>query len=396
MMARNEKVTDQVDDKTKIFELVEELTTSGKSKLDEKPMKSLKCLCKKSHDNLSGVYRIIFNQMEKDHSEIRLSCFQMINELFVRSHAFREMVLADFDYLLELCVETNDEKKLPPPKSASKVLKSTALSNIESWHQKFGKHYKKLEIGYDYLKRVKHVDFAGVRSRTLLERQQQESLEARQRDIEKRAIEKVQSELKENGLDIESSVIQGNSCLNLVLPRPCDLYPESESSEGTIGINVIDSPSGVTSILKKSETDTFGKYHGIPTKDYKLTISIPLGRTIVVETDDNRDILANLHDIMNEIRNKFIPMVNGWINILTKCSTANDGLEKCMQFKHSLKELTEKYSEIEIEHQLIPNSCKQSMSKDNSGNGGGGGGQDDDDEEEEDTEIFEDVPENEG
>ena len=229
MATRSEQSESQKDDKTQLYELVEELTTSGESNLNEKLMKKLKNLCKRSDDNLNDVHRIVLNQMEKEHAEIRLSCFQIINELFLRSHGFRQMILADFHNLLELCVETNDERKLPPPKNVARTLKSTALSDIESWHQKFGKHYKKLEIGYDFLKRVKQIDFAGVRSRTLLERQRQESLEARQRDLEKRAVEKVRNEIKENGIDIESATKQGNSCLNLVLPRPCDFYPEENS-----------------------------------------------------------------------------------------------------------------------------------------------------------------------
>ena len=382
----------QIDDKSKLYELVEELTTTGESKLDEKSMKSLKSLCKKSDENLTNVYHIIFNQMEKDHAEIRLSCFQIIDELFLRSHAFRQMILNDFHSLLELCVETNDERKLPPPKSAAKVLKSTALSNIENWNQKFGKHYKKLEIGYDFLKRVKRIDFAGMRSSTLLERQRQKSLETRQRDLEKRTIEKIKQEMQESCMDIESTILQGNSCLHLVLPRPCDLYTDenSELRDEASQDTKFDSVRGETTAsssnldnLEEPNTHIIGKYHGIPTKDYKITIKISLGKTVVVESDDNKDILANLHDLMNEIRNKFVPMVNRWINILTKCNNVNDELAKCMRFKDSLKELTEKYNDIQIDrHKSTSGGSKDNDEDNNNGD--------------DDTDMFEDVPEAEG
>lgn len=396
MAARNQSPAVVKDDKDRLYELIEKLSTSGESKLDEKTMKDLKALCKKSDENLGLVYRMLLNQMEKEHAEIRLSCFQMINELFLRSHKFRLMVLGEFHCILELCVETNDDKKLPLPRNVAKVLKSTALSEIENWYQKFGSHYKKLELGYDFLKRVKKVDFAGMRSRTLLEQQRQESLEAREKELEKRAIEKVEKEMRENCLDIESTVTQGNSCLNLVLPRPCDLYgdekPDKLQEQGTCD-SIVCHRSEITSKgnaqLQDCETNTgleSGKYHGIPTQNYKLTITIPLGKTYVNETEDNKDLLANLHDLMNEIASRYIPMVNKWINILTKCNNVNDKLEKCLQLRDKLKESTEKYKEIEVVPQSLPGSSKATDKDHSKGN-------DNSHQESDSDEEFEDVPE---
>ena len=47
-------------------------------------------------------YELLMSQMTVDHSEVRLSTFQMIDELFQRSHAFRELLLQDFQTFLEL------------------------------------------------------------------------------------------------------------------------------------------------------------------------------------------------------------------------------------------------------------------------------------------------------
>ena len=109
-----------------------------------------------------------------------------------------------------------------------------------------------------------------------------------------------------------------------------------------------------------------------------------------METDDNKDILANLHDLLNEIKNKYLPMVNRWINILSKCSNVNDELEKCVQFKDSMKELTEKYNEIEIKQHPVPGSSRQLE------NGDGNDDDYDDSDDDGDNEMFEDVPEIEG
>ena len=377
------------DPKEQIYELVEELTTSGESKLNEKILKDLKNFCKKSDENLGHVYRGLLNQLEKEHSQIRLSCFQVINELFQRSHKLRQMVLEDLHQIMELSVETNDERKLPPPSNIAKVLKSTALSNIENWYLKFGKHYKKLELGYDFLKRVKRIDFAGMRSRTLLERQRQDTLEAKQKELEKRAIARVEKEMKENSMDIESVMKQGNSCLNLVLPRPGDLYPtensniEKQSTENSNGNDCLQA----NSIDSDAISTPAGNYHGIPTQNYKLTINITLGKINIMETEDNRDILATLRDLMNEIKIKFMPMVNKWINILTKCNNVNEKLEKCMQIKGRLQELIEKYNEMEIQPLPLP-GCSNSIERTQKIDDIGSISDSDDDDDQ-----FEDVPE---
>ena len=49
-------------------------------------------------------YHLLITQLEKGHSEIRLSSFQMIEELFNRSHYFRELLISNFQHFLELTV----------------------------------------------------------------------------------------------------------------------------------------------------------------------------------------------------------------------------------------------------------------------------------------------------
>ena len=41
-------------------------------------------------------------QLNKDHSEIRYSAFQIIDALFLRSHVFRELVLDNIQTIFEL------------------------------------------------------------------------------------------------------------------------------------------------------------------------------------------------------------------------------------------------------------------------------------------------------
>ncbi len=56
-----------------------------------------------------------------------------------------------------MTVETDPDEPLPPPKAAAKTLKESALRAIQEWHNKFGKAYKQLALGYNFLKFQKKV-----------------------------------------------------------------------------------------------------------------------------------------------------------------------------------------------------------------------------------------------
>ena len=95
--------------------------------------------------------------LAKKHAEVRLSAFQVLNELFIRSNQFRELALADFKKLALLVTGTDAAHPLPPPKEAATKLKKESLLAIKEWNQKFGSGYQELRLGYNYLKYNKKV-----------------------------------------------------------------------------------------------------------------------------------------------------------------------------------------------------------------------------------------------
>lgn len=62
-----------------------------------------------------------------------------------------------FQEFLELTVETDSEQPLPPPKEVARKLRSLAVQTIQSWQASYGTAYKKLALGYHFLKQVKKV-----------------------------------------------------------------------------------------------------------------------------------------------------------------------------------------------------------------------------------------------
>ncbi|PVD29818.1 hypothetical protein C0Q70_09075, partial [Pomacea canaliculata] len=141
----------------KMASLIEDLTTSGNPSLNLDKMKGLKKIC--------------------------------------RSHAFRELLVSDFQNFLELTVETDHNQPLPPPRSAAVKLRSDTLKAIQQWQDKFGAAYKKLSLGYNYLKSCKHVDFSDIRARSQAERRRNELQQEQKQKALAAKLDKVQKEI---------------------------------------------------------------------------------------------------------------------------------------------------------------------------------------------------------
>uniref|UniRef100_A0A2C9M463 UV-stimulated scaffold protein A C-terminal domain-containing protein n=1 Tax=Biomphalaria glabrata TaxID=6526 RepID=A0A2C9M463_BIOGL len=110
---------------------------------------------RESDDYVRYAFYLIMKQLTKNHSEIRLSAFQLADELFNRSHAFREILVLHLQQFLALTTALEVNKPLPPPSAAANKLKSETLLAIQRWYEKYGKGYRKLVHGYDYLKNCK-------------------------------------------------------------------------------------------------------------------------------------------------------------------------------------------------------------------------------------------------
>lgn len=104
-----------------------------------------------------AAYEITMGHLSKDHAEVRLSSFQVVKELFSRSHVFRELLISDFEKFSNLVTGTDPHSPLPPPKLMATQLKEKSLLAIREWNNKYGTGYPKLKLGYNYLKMNKKV-----------------------------------------------------------------------------------------------------------------------------------------------------------------------------------------------------------------------------------------------
>ncbi|XP_056238942.1 UV-stimulated scaffold protein A isoform X2 [Seriola aureovittata] len=209
----------ELSQRDRLSKLVEELTTSGQPQLNQDKMKEIKKICKVSNDCIDHLYHLVMSQLNQEHSEIRLSAFQITSELFSRSHHFRMLLVDNFQEFLELTVETDSDQPLPPPKEVARKLRSLAIQTVQSWQASYGTAYKKLALGYHFLKQVKKVDFQDAEARTVAERRREEERQRRMERIYKERVETACRDMEELQQEIEATLTEMESCMKLLFPE---------------------------------------------------------------------------------------------------------------------------------------------------------------------------------
>ncbi|KAM8808826.1 UVSSA protein, partial [Eudromia elegans] len=206
----------------RLAELVEELTTSGEPQLEPGRMRELKKICKSSDELLGHAYHLLMTRLKEEHAEIRFSTFQIVQELFARSHQFRTWIISDFQEFLERTVGIDHEQPLPPPKEVAQKLRRAAIKAVQDWHEKYGEAYKKLSLGYHFLKQNKKVDFQDVSARTLAERRREEEKQKRLDNIYKEKTKRAEKEMAEMSQEIANTLTEMENCFRLLMPDPFD------------------------------------------------------------------------------------------------------------------------------------------------------------------------------
>uniref|UniRef100_A0A8D0HFB5 UV-stimulated scaffold protein A n=1 Tax=Sphenodon punctatus TaxID=8508 RepID=A0A8D0HFB5_SPHPU len=382
-----------------LSQLVEDLTTSGEPQLNPEKMKELKKMCKSSDEHISHVYHLLMTQLNQEHAEIRFSAFQIVDELFSRSHQFRMLIISNFQEFLELTVETDFEQPLPPPMEVAKKLKKAAIQSVQDWHGKYGEAYKKLSLGYHFLKQNKKVDFQDVTARTLAERRREEQRQSRLENIYKEKVKTAEKEMEEMSQEIQAVLTEMKNCFHLLMPDPFDFAlndaefeptthakedrPTSSASEQpvdhqpsflghtddeqpccskdlpsisrcpkidrTVGLPADPQEEADNKAAPNDEDyETFVRSHGLGS--HKYTLSLEVSPAIQVhENEDNAAIINTISDAHKLISSKFLPSVQTWIQLFTRAGLRDDRLRRAIDLKSQLEATLQKYNKMNID-----------------------------------------------
>uniref|UniRef100_A0A3Q4H7U4 UV-stimulated scaffold protein A n=1 Tax=Neolamprologus brichardi TaxID=32507 RepID=A0A3Q4H7U4_NEOBR len=334
----------ELSQRERLSELVEELTTSGQPQLNQDKMKEVKKLCKVSNDCIDHVYHSVMSQLNQEHAEIRLSAFQIAGELFSRSHHFRMLLVDNLQEFLELTVETDSEQPLPPPKEVARKLRALAVQTVQSWQTSYGSAYKKLALGYNFLKQVKKVDFQDIEARTVAERTREEERRRRMERIYKEKVEAAAKEMEELQQEIEATLTEMESCMRLLFPdfSPIDIQTANSSpsnsqpdtkcpsdDEQPCCSKDLRADGGVGTVQERDEnTGSMGmtegnrknwEEKGEREKTKKSAVYLP--GLHVKETEDNEPVVSTVIDLHKLITAKHLPAVQGWVQVRTHTHT---------------------------------------------------------------------------
>ncbi|KAM9193513.1 UV-stimulated scaffold protein A [Mergus octosetaceus] len=396
----------------RLAELVEELTTAGEPQLEPGRLKELKKICKSSDDHIGHAYRLLLTRLREPHAQVRLSAFQALRELFARSHRFRTLLLADFQEFLELAVGTEHRQPLPPPAEVAQRLRKAALRCVQDWHDKYGEAYKKLALGYHYLRQNKKVDFQDVHARTVAERQREEEKQKRLDNIYKEKAKRAEKEMTEMSQEIAETLTEMENCFRLLMPDPFeftvnDTIPEphkemtanedspapalaSQTDVTQLYVGFVDDeqPCCSKDILSASQGVRTEKNEDLDDKqetpeqkeldggtssgvesgalafhddDYetfvrnhglishKYTLDLEISTDLKVhENEDNTAVINNVVDAHKLLRNKFLPSVQSWIQLFTRAGINDDRLRCAIDLKNKLETAMKKYKEMNI------------------------------------------------
>ncbi|KAH0624421.1 hypothetical protein JD844_031839 [Phrynosoma platyrhinos] len=389
----------------KLSQLVEDLTTSGEPQLNPGKMKELKKICKSSDEHICHVYHLLMTQLNQEHAEIRLSAFQIVDELFTRSHQFRTLIISNFQELLELTVETDYDQPLPPPNEVAQKLKTLAIKSVQKWHEQYGEAYKKLSLGYNFLKQNKKVDFQNISARTLAERKRDEEKQKRLDSIYKDKAKKAEKEMEDMSQEIQTVMMEMENCFQLLIPDPFDftvndtetvdwrtarldktissssvemanqqtpchqddeqpccskdippicLVPKYDSKDlnrkvqDCVGTeDCLESELASVATDEDSDHATFVRSHGLGSHKYSLSLEISTDMKLH-ENEDNTDIINSVADSCKLIQNKFLPSVQSWIQLFTRAGISDDHLRQAIDLKNKLEAAMKKYKEMNI------------------------------------------------
>lgn len=385
----------------KLSQLIEELTTSGESQLNAQKMKELKKICKSSEEQLSHAYRLLMTQLTQDHAEIRLSTFQIMDELFTRSHQFRMLLVSDFQEFLELTLGTDSDHPLPPPREAAQRLRQAAMQAVEGWNEKFGEAYKKLALGYHFLKHTKKVDFRDINVRTVAERKREEEKQKHLDKVHRESADRAKREMEEMSDEIGCCLTEVENCFRLLVPldlgpyredkffgeasgiaedhAPCALSPDlatpresglsepQDEEQPCCSKDLVASAHRVGSVIglkalaptatedpsrdedEHSDPEDFLRNHGLGSHKYTLDVEVPSDGLKVQENEDNLAVLHAARDSLKLIQNKFLPTVCSWVQRFTRAGIYSGHLKQAIDLKMELELALKKYEELNIE-----------------------------------------------
>lgn len=335
-------------------QLIEDLTAFKNVKLDDRKVQDLKVLCRQSEENLDRAFHIIWTQLTFHNSQTRLLSLQIMDILFDRSSAFRDLLLPHFQELADLSLGINPKCCLPPPKGAANKLKHNAICIIKKWHHKYGAAYKCLDLAFKFLKDCKGIKFDDP---TFDEHKKELS------DKEKMEIEKIVSlniaaeKFKELKDEMMTCIIEIKSCFDILVPKPSEFQvfslDQNDGAEKTID-DSDDDDDDFYEVVSGDENECSRSFplrlHGISTQRFQLTFNFDENNLISVKkNEDNIDVLTSMNEKVYLLSERYLPSLKSILDTFKRHESTSEDFNDAIKLKTDAEITLEKASQINVQ-----------------------------------------------
>ena len=315
--------------------LVTRLLVSGKEHLDTNLLASVKEHCRASKENSEEVYRHASKLLTtRKHSQVRYSCIQLMHELFIRSSAFRECVLANLPVILESCVSTSIES-LPPPKEWAAKLRMLTFNTIRTLAtDKRFRSLGQLKVALHYCQtNITDTQDSGNPADVPLT----------QRDVRSRQIRLLKYRRLTEAFPVESSPIRDNltalnQCIEMLVP--------------SMGI----SDAFTDAFASQSHYRHGLRSYGLGNASYSLDIRLPQSQRAldlsIRESPENKPIYDSLRECLRLVETSHLPQLQLWEDIVSKADSDSEKreietfLKELIDLKRSVLDARLKASDI--------------------------------------------------
>ncbi|GER48678.1 UV-stimulated scaffold protein A homolog [Striga asiatica] len=302
--------------KAVVVNLIERAVESTTAEVDPRLLKAIKFTVRYSDSELRFAAETLMSFMKRDHSQVRYLALLIIDQLFMRSKLFRNLLIENLDQLLSLSVGFRGTHPLPDPASIASLLRSKAIEFLEKWNESFGIHYRQIRLGYDYLKNTLRFQFPNLQANAA--RVQQERLEREMRT--KEILLKKYESLKENFPFVKEEILakinEIDECLDIVrledddVPLvPLDDEEMEEFRNSELRQIRLDSLKEGEKVRENSENkvvfDALREFYKVLVTKHLVGIQEWISVLIRVELPDNRfrdSALKDLIDLRNSIQ----------------------------------------------------------------------------------------------
>ncbi|KAJ2822301.1 hypothetical protein FBU31_004632, partial [Coemansia sp. 'formosensis'] len=323
--------------------LVTDLTETGLDTLNSDRLRELKRICKRDDGiHVVGVFEVLLKALGKEHAQIRLSCLQVLNELFGRSHRFRLLVVASLPQIMALVVGAY-QRPLPRPHEHATRLKQLAAEYMYAWVEKYGAAYQRLVFGFRFLRYVERVDFQAA-ARTLrrndpvqIERLRTIKMESRS-EYMLRSLIAVRADFLAMRPAIEEALWMLSGCFAILIPDIADLFA--------------DPGPGYT---EDADVDVEEIMAVMAVNRHAVDINVNPGRILeTVEDSGNAVVYDVIRDYLRLCVTKYEPQLRAWVERLAHLDSNIDPelsklLETVRMFRCRVADVVPKCADLGVE-----------------------------------------------